>query len=232
MFQWRHQGSEGSSGWQDDLAQLSGGQRSLCAVALLVAVSFVPCRLFGGSQLRCASACSGALSGDNDMQTSAHAGLKVPLQVRVDIATWAALANIATWAALAKGNEIPAVFMHMHTQANEGLMQALTASPCMCRQQWVGPAQGCSCSMRWMQHWTKPIRQWWPLSCASCAASGAAASALRSLTAPPFRPTAMPWCRFPGRMRALCSASCALQRKKQSGQMNPGSPVACSCKLL
>ena len=40
MFQWRHQGGDGSDGWQDDLAQLSGGQRSLCAVALLVAVSF------------------------------------------------------------------------------------------------------------------------------------------------------------------------------------------------
>ena len=40
MFQWRQQGSEGSDAWQEDLAQLSGGQRSLCAVALLVAVSF------------------------------------------------------------------------------------------------------------------------------------------------------------------------------------------------
>ena len=39
MFQWRHQGHRGSDAWEDDLAQLSGGQRSLCAVALLVAVS-------------------------------------------------------------------------------------------------------------------------------------------------------------------------------------------------
>ena len=87
MFQWRHQGSEGGDGWQDDLAQLSGGQRSLCAVALLVAVSLVPCWSFGGSQLPCASARSGALFGVIDMQTCAHGGLEVPLQLCMDIAT-------------------------------------------------------------------------------------------------------------------------------------------------
>ena len=40
QFQWRHYSNEGSSNsWQADLAQLSGGQRSLVAIALLVAVS-------------------------------------------------------------------------------------------------------------------------------------------------------------------------------------------------
>ena len=37
QFQWRHHSGGGDS-WQDDLAQLSGGQRSLIAIALLVAV--------------------------------------------------------------------------------------------------------------------------------------------------------------------------------------------------
>lgn len=37
QFQWRHHSGGGDS-WQDDLAQLSGGQRSLVAIALLVAV--------------------------------------------------------------------------------------------------------------------------------------------------------------------------------------------------
>lgn len=40
QFQWRHQNDKGKGGsWQEDLAQLSGGQRSLVAIALLVAVS-------------------------------------------------------------------------------------------------------------------------------------------------------------------------------------------------
>ena len=40
QFQWRYRSDEGSSNsWQADLAQLSGGQRSLVAIALLVAVS-------------------------------------------------------------------------------------------------------------------------------------------------------------------------------------------------
>lgn len=40
QFQWCHHSKEGSSdSWQADLAQLSGGQRSLAAIALLVAVS-------------------------------------------------------------------------------------------------------------------------------------------------------------------------------------------------
>lgn len=37
QFQWRHQSGGGDS-WRNDLAQLSGGQRSLVAIALLVAV--------------------------------------------------------------------------------------------------------------------------------------------------------------------------------------------------
>ena len=37
QFQWRHQSGGGDS-WQNDLAQLSGGQRSLVAITLLVAV--------------------------------------------------------------------------------------------------------------------------------------------------------------------------------------------------
>ena len=41
QFQWRHHsGGVSSDTWQADLAQLSGGQRSLVAIALLVAVSF------------------------------------------------------------------------------------------------------------------------------------------------------------------------------------------------
>ena len=40
QFQWRHHSDGvGSDTWQADLAQLSGGQRSLVAIALLVAVS-------------------------------------------------------------------------------------------------------------------------------------------------------------------------------------------------
>ena len=85
VFEWRHQGGRGSDGWQDDLAQLSGGQRSFCAVALLVAVS--SCWLLRWPQTRCASARRRPLSGDADIQTCAHAALEVKAQVCMGTAT-------------------------------------------------------------------------------------------------------------------------------------------------